>query len=605
MSSPSHASDFHPIYDEDHDLSVATPDDPVRLIERRNILSLSKLSIKSLIDASLRIGRHLENPDFPPLLELFVALELLLRHGLKGKRMILGRRKEPWDIIEAYCKIACDEELNQSIRSCRSLPSVRSNVGRWRAWLRIALMQKKLSTYFLKIINCRDNFLSEFYESYATLMHEESSVIAGLLIGLNVIDINIPMKGINLDTQPLVINLSMYFKDENAVGYEGSEDNNRENTDYDAILDQKCYLEELNGNLKSTITTLTKKLDSSNQLTTQMSNNLTIALAKGQCEKEQNEKLKNIISNLNKDFQQASMKHELDLAAERKSANERKTSLEELYAKLQKSVENEKELRNQAEEKIRDLLKTKEETSSSLKAAWQSIHEKDDTISALRQQLGDVKQLLIEWQSKYYLKQKFFNSKEANGIELEKHTKASEQLKFRLQLMEEQCSSLQSELTQQLQERNDIQATLADLQKENEILRDSQRKLNKDKSKMNELEQKCKELQKNYEERELALIEMGEHLSKAHLKASDYKEVSKAFSESVWIDDKAISDCQQCKKSFSVSRRKHHCRHCGGVFCGNCSDNNMPLPSSAKPVRVCDACYTFLLTRYNASAKRE
>ncbi|EDV22659.1 uncharacterized protein TRIADDRAFT_59144 [Trichoplax adhaerens] len=551
MSSPSHASDFHPIYDEDHDLSVATPDDPVRLIERRNILSLSKLSIKSLIDASLRIGRHLENPDFPPLLELFVALELLLRHGLKGKRMILGRRKEPWDIIEAYCKIACDEELNQSIRSCRSLPSVRSNVGRWRAWLRIALMQKKLSTYFLKIINCRDNFLSEFYESYATLMHEESSVIAGLLIGLNVIDINIPMKGINLDTQPLVINLSMYFKDENAVGYEGSEDNNR-----------------------STITTLTKKLDSSNQLTTQMSNNLTIALAKGQCEKEQNEKLKNIISNLNKDFQQASM--------------------------------------------------------SSLKAAWQSIHEKDDTISALRQQLGDVKQLLIEWQSKDTNsssksnldlidtlqrrcdeKDEVLNSKEANGIELEKHTKASEQLKFRLQLMEEQCSSLQSELTQQLQERNDIQATLADLQKENEILRDSQRKLNKDKSKMNELEQKCKELQKNYEERELALIEMGEHLSKAHLKASDYKEVSKAFSESVWIDDKAISDCQQCKKSFSVSRRKmylqsqHHCRHCGGVFCGNCSDNNMPLPSSAKPVRVCDACYTFLLTRYNASAKRE
>lgn len=39
--------------------------------------------------------------------------------------MILGRRKEPWDVIEAFGKIACDEELNQSIRSCRSLPNVR------------------------------------------------------------------------------------------------------------------------------------------------------------------------------------------------------------------------------------------------------------------------------------------------------------------------------------------------------------------------------------------------------------------------------------------------------------------------------------------------
>ena len=43
---------------------------------------------------------------------------------------------------------------------------------------------------------------------------------------------------------------------------------------------------------------------------------------------------------------------------------------------------------------------------------------------------------------------------------------------------------------------------------------------------------------------------------------------------------------------------KHHCRNCGGIFCNSCSDYTMPLPSSAKPVRVCDACYTALLQRY-------
>ena len=47
---------------------------------------------------------------------------------------------------------------------------------------------------------------------------------------------------------------------------------------------------------------------------------------------------------------------------------------------------------------------------------------------------------------------------------------------------------------------------------------------------------------------------------------------------------------------FSLS--KHHCRNCGGIFCNSCSDYTMPLPSSAKPVRVCDACYTALLQRY-------
>lgn len=45
---------------------------------------------------------------------------------------------------------------------------------------------------------------------------------------------------------------------------------------------------------------------------------------------------------------------------------------------------------------------------------------------------------------------------------------------------------------------------------------------------------------------------------------------------------------------------QHHCRNCGEIFCNECSDNKMPLPSSARPVRVCDTCQTFLLQRYSS-----
>ena len=48
------------------------------------------------------------------------------------------------------------------------------------------------------------------------------------------------------------------------------------------------------------------------------------------------------------------------------------------------------------------------------------------------------------------------------------------------------------------------------------------------------------------------------------------------------------------------SLRKHHCRNCGYIFCAECSDNKMPLPSSAKPVRVCDSCQTELLANMAA-----
>ena len=44
-----------------------------------------------------------------------------------------------------------------------------------------------------------------------------------------------------------------------------------------------------------------------------------------------------------------------------------------------------------------------------------------------------------------------------------------------------------------------------------------------------------------------------------------------------------------------VSRRRHHCRCCGGLFCGACSSNFAPLPGFGieAPARVCERCLTF------------
>ena len=43
---------------------------------------------------------------------------------------------------------------------------------------------------------------------------------------------------------------------------------------------------------------------------------------------------------------------------------------------------------------------------------------------------------------------------------------------------------------------------------------------------------------------------------------------------------------------------QHHCRSCGQIFCDPCSDNKLALPSAAKPVRVCDACFPLLLEKH-------
>ncbi|PIN21448.1 hypothetical protein CDL12_05872 [Handroanthus impetiginosus] len=61
-----------------------------------------------------------------------------------------------------------------------------------------------------------------------------------------------------------------------------------------------------------------------------------------------------------------------------------------------------------------------------------------------------------------------------------------------------------------------------------------------------------------------------------------------------WLPDSAASSCMLCSVRFHpVMCTRHHCRFCGGIFCGECTRGRSLLPKkfrSADPQRVCDVC---------------
>ncbi|GAB1609622.1 FYVE, RhoGEF and PH domain-containing protein 2-like isoform X3 [Argonauta hians] len=73
----------------------------------------------------------------------------------------------------------------------------------------------------------------------------------------------------------------------------------------------------------------------------------------------------------------------------------------------------------------------------------------------------------------------------------------------------------------------------------------------------------------------------------------------------LWVPDTRVTMCMLCTCEFTVMWRRHHCRACGRVTCGNCSNNKAPLfYLNYEPSRVCDECNKILYEEIEQQAKQ-
>eukprot|EP01127_Copromyxa_protea_P014680 TRINITY_DN4138_c0_g1_i2.p1 TRINITY_DN4138_c0_g1~~TRINITY_DN4138_c0_g1_i2.p1 ORF type:complete len:221 (-),score=32.49 TRINITY_DN4138_c0_g1_i2:62-724(-) len=59
----------------------------------------------------------------------------------------------------------------------------------------------------------------------------------------------------------------------------------------------------------------------------------------------------------------------------------------------------------------------------------------------------------------------------------------------------------------------------------------------------------------------------------------------------LWMPDDATKHCLCCEIKFTTFNRRHHCRQCGIVVCGKCSNHDKYLAGKGKKVRVCTRCF--------------
>ncbi|XP_020844171.1 protein RUFY3 isoform X3 [Phascolarctos cinereus] len=567
-----------------------THEDPNYLManERMNLMNMAKLSIKGLIESALNLGRTLDS-DYAPLQQFFVVMEHCLKHGLKAKKTFLGQNKSFWGPLELVEKLV--PEAGEITASVKDLPGLKTPVGRGRAWLRLALMQKKLSEYMKALINKKE-LLSEFYEPNALMMEEEGAIIAGLLVGLNVIDANFCMKGEDLDSQVGVIDFSMYLKDGNST--KGSEGDGQ----ITAILDQKNYVEELNRHLNATVNNLQAKVDALEKSNTKLTEELAVA--------------NNRIITLQEEMERVKEESSYILESNRKVNKQDRTADGQALSEARKHLKEETQLRLDVEKELEMQISMRQEMELAMKMLEKDVCEKQDALVSLRQQLDDLRALKQELSFKLQSSDLGVKQKSELNSRLEEKTNQMaatiKQLEQRLRQAErgrqsaeednrlfkqdfgDKINSLQLEVEALLRQRSQLEL---ELKRERERrLQNSQRAPEKTPPKpepkldgKHKIREENDKLKKPGEEGHTILP------TKLQPPSDDQQDQPSLL--------RKPQRCQLCHEEGSAA--KNMCKNCGGTFCQACSASELPLPSSINPEPVCNPCRDRLLKQYSVS----
>ena len=439
-----------------------------------------------------------------------------------------------------------------------------------------------------------------------------------------------------LDGLPPVLDYSMYLKDGNYLrpaeervdtsngggsgnggggGGGGNADGRFGEDAFIQLQNQKSMLEEKNRVLSNDLSALQASHRAAVSKLGPMEAEL--AALKATNEMLEREKLEagDALKTLQADMTQKLTSQTTDIETERQTYEQSREGLNEMYGVMQKQLDTERALREDVESELNRLLATKKELEDKIAAHEEELERRQGTADALRAQLKETKEMNLTMLTNVQdaqLKVKDSESAERKTaksiaalqgeqqdlmVKLQEASKKRQQLEStilelssRLQDVDAQRAAMETNLQIERQYRATLQSQLDEEKKKTDELGKVETALDTLRQDHTLLTMAHDELKAKHSEAEHTLVEMGSQFSEEKLRLNEIETKRAAAAKNAWQENAEASNCKLCQSGFSLTRRKHHCRNCGGIFCNDCSDNKMPLASSSKAVRVCDTC---------------
>ncbi|GLD50931.1 FYVE and coiled-coil domain-containing protein 1-like protein, partial [Lates japonicus] len=159
--------------------------------------------IRDLHDAVLELSKeHREcgepiTDDSPSLHKFFYKLEYLLQFDQKEKTTFLGQRKDYWDYFcDCLIKI---KGANDGIRFVKSIPELKTSLGKGRAFIRYSLVHQRLADTLQQCLINQKVTSDWYYARSPFLKSHLTADIINHLYELNQIQFDVAARGYDLD----------------------------------------------------------------------------------------------------------------------------------------------------------------------------------------------------------------------------------------------------------------------------------------------------------------------------------------------------------------------------------------------------------------------